>query len=36
MECGDHWVVYGVVKNGQLLQADGVTAVHHRKSGTHY
>ncbi|HEY9603230.1 MAG TPA: diflavin flavoprotein [Allocoleopsis sp.] len=36
MECGDHWVVYGVVKNGRLLQSDGVTAVHHRKSGTHY
>ena len=36
MECGDHWVVYGVVKQGQLLQTDGVTAVHHRKSGTHY
>jgi flavorubredoxin/flavin reductase (DIM6/NTAB) family NADH-FMN oxidoreductase RutF len=36
MECGDHWLVYGVVKNGKLLQTDGVTAVHHRKSGTHY
>ncbi|AFZ19922.1 diflavin flavoprotein [Allocoleopsis franciscana] len=36
MECGDHWVIYGVVKQGQLLQPDGVTAVHHRKSGTHY
>jgi flavorubredoxin/flavin reductase (DIM6/NTAB) family NADH-FMN oxidoreductase RutF len=36
MECGDHWVVYGVVKNGKVLQSDSVTAVHHRKSGTHY
>lgn len=36
MECGDHWLVYGVVKNGKVLQTDGVTAVHHRKSGTHY
>jgi flavin reductase (DIM6/NTAB) family NADH-FMN oxidoreductase RutF len=36
MECGDHWLVYGVVKNGKLLQPEGVTAVHHRKSGTHY
>lgn len=35
MECGDHWVVYAVVKNGKLL-SDGVTAMHHRKSGTHY
>jgi flavorubredoxin/flavin reductase (DIM6/NTAB) family NADH-FMN oxidoreductase RutF len=36
MECGDHWLVYGVVSNGKVLQADSVTAVHHRKSGTHY
>ncbi|HBB31139.1 MAG TPA: flavin oxidoreductase [Cyanobacteria bacterium UBA8803] len=36
MECGDHWLVYGVVTNGKVLKADGVTAVHHRKSGTHY
>lgn len=36
MECGDHWLVYGVVSNGKLLQSDAVTAVHHRKSGTHY
>lgn len=36
MECGDHWLVYGVVKNGKVLQPDTVTAVHHRKSGTHY
>lgn len=35
MECGDHWLVYGAVKNGKVLH-DGVTAVHHRKSGTHY
>ena len=36
MECGDHWLIYGVVKNGKVLQPDTVTAVHHRKSGTHY
>ncbi|MFB8790638.1 MAG: diflavin flavoprotein [Potamolinea sp.] len=36
MECGDHWVIYGVVKNGHVLHQEGVTAVHHRKSGTHY
>ena len=35
MECGDHWLVYGIVTNGKLL-SDGVTAVHHRKSGAHY
>ncbi|MGP1386928.1 MAG: diflavin flavoprotein [Thainema sp.] len=36
MECGDHWVVYAVVESGQVLNPDGKTAVHHRKSGTHY
>jgi flavorubredoxin/flavin reductase (DIM6/NTAB) family NADH-FMN oxidoreductase RutF len=36
LECGDHWVVYAVVDNGKVLQAEGVTAVHHRKSGNHY
>ncbi|NES82143.1 MAG: MBL fold metallo-hydrolase [Moorea sp. SIO2B7] len=36
MECGDHWVVYAVTEKGQLLQNEGVTAVHHRKSGSHY
>lgn len=36
MECGDHWLVYATVENGKVLKADGVTAVHHRKSGSHY
>jgi len=36
MECGDHWVVYAVIDNGHLLKNDGVTAVHHRKSGSYY
>ncbi len=36
MEAGDHWLVYAVVSNGKLLQSDTITAVHHRKSGTHY
>ena len=36
IECGDHWVVYAVVENGKVLNPDGVTAVHQRKSGTHY
>ncbi|MCL2938613.1 MAG: diflavin flavoprotein [Trichodesmium sp. MAG_R02] len=35
MECSDHWLVYAVVENGQLLN-DGVTAVHFRKTGIHY
>jgi flavorubredoxin/flavin reductase (DIM6/NTAB) family NADH-FMN oxidoreductase RutF len=36
MECGDHWVVYATVNTGKVLQPDGKTAVHHRKTGTHY
>lgn len=36
MDCGDHWLVYAVVDNGQVLQSIGMTAVHHRKSGNHY
>ncbi|NEP58299.1 MAG: flavin oxidoreductase [Symploca sp. SIO2G7] len=35
MECGDHWLIYVVVNNGRVL-SEGVTAVHHRKSGMHY
>ena len=36
MECGDHWLVYAVAQQGKVLQSEGVTAIHHRKSGTHY
>ncbi|MFM2312752.1 MAG: hypothetical protein RLZZ04_2028, partial [Cyanobacteriota bacterium] len=36
MECGDHWLLYAIAQQGNVLQPDGVTAIHHRKSGTHY
>lgn len=36
MECADHWVVYAVVNEGKLLNPEGVTSVHHRKSGSFY
>jgi len=36
LECGDHWVVYATVDEGQLLKPDAVTAINHRKSGSHY
>jgi flavorubredoxin/flavin reductase (DIM6/NTAB) family NADH-FMN oxidoreductase RutF len=36
MECGDHWLVYATVDGGQVLDGDAKTAVHHRKTGTHY
>ena len=36
MECGDHWLVNATAEAGSVLDGDSVTAVHHRKSGTHY
>ncbi|MDH6060386.1 diflavin flavoprotein [Chrysosporum bergii ANA360D] len=36
MESGDHWLVYATVDGGKVLKSDGVTAVHQRKTGTHY
>ena len=36
IECGDHWLVYATVDNGKVLNNEGVTAVHHRKTGIHY
>ncbi|NJR43846.1 MAG: flavin reductase family protein [Akkermansiaceae bacterium] len=35
MDAGDHYVVYGTVNSGKVLN-DGLSAVHHRKSGTSY
>jgi flavorubredoxin/flavin reductase (DIM6/NTAB) family NADH-FMN oxidoreductase RutF len=36
MECGDHWVVLAKVNDGKLLKEEGLTAIHHRKTGTNY
>ncbi|MBE9053703.1 diflavin flavoprotein [Nostocales cyanobacterium LEGE 11386] len=36
MESGDHWLVYATVDSGKVLNPDGVTAVHQRKTGSHY
>jgi len=36
MECGDHWLVYATISNGAVLKANAKTAVHFRKTGTHY
>lgn len=36
MEAGDHWLVYAIAQNGKVLNPDAVTAVHLRKSGSHY
>lgn len=36
LECGDHWVLYAIASYGKVLSESGITAVHHRKSGSHY
>ncbi|MBD2325536.1 diflavin flavoprotein [Alkalinema sp. FACHB-956] len=36
LDCGDHWLLYAVVNGGEVLEANGVTAVLHRKSGAAY
>lgn len=36
MDCGDHWVVYATVDSGNVLDNNVKTAVHHRKTGSHY
>ena len=35
-DCGDHWMIYSTVHRGRVSNVDGLTAVHHRKVGTHY
>ncbi|MEM6449706.1 MAG: diflavin flavoprotein [Cyanobacteria bacterium P01_D01_bin.105] len=36
MDCGDHWVVYATVNGGEVIDDKAKTAIHHRKTGTHY
>ncbi|MGF1568730.1 MAG: diflavin flavoprotein [Nodosilinea sp.] len=36
MECGDHWLVYATVEAGRVLNNEAKTAVHQRRTGTHY
>jgi flavorubredoxin/flavin reductase (DIM6/NTAB) family NADH-FMN oxidoreductase RutF len=36
MECGDHWIIYAIADNGRLLQSNGLTAIHHRKTASNY
>ncbi|WP_013323519.1 diflavin flavoprotein [Gloeothece verrucosa] len=33
---GDRWLIYAEVNKGEVLEADGVTAIWHRKSGSCY
>ncbi len=33
---GDRTLIYAVIENGEVLENEGITAVEHRKSGSHY
>ncbi|MEM1394843.1 MAG: diflavin flavoprotein [Cyanobacteria bacterium P01_D01_bin.116] len=35
-KCGERWLIYAVVDNGEVLENEGLTAVEHRKSGSYY
>lgn len=34
MKCGDRWLIYAAVEQGQVLADEGLTAIEHRKSGS--
>ncbi|MBM5800701.1 MAG: flavin oxidoreductase [Cyanobacteria bacterium K_DeepCast_35m_m2_023] len=36
MECGDHWLIYAQANTGGVLDPEGSTAVHQRRSGANY
>lgn len=36
LQCGDRWLIYAVVDQGEVLENDGVTAIEHRKSGSYF
>ncbi len=36
MEAGEGWLIYATVDKGEVLEPTGVTAIQHRKSGSHY
>ena len=36
MECEDHWLIYAVINNGKVLDSEGTTAIHHRRTGATY
>ena len=36
LEGPDHWIIYAVVEEGSVADAEAITAVHHRKVGNHY
>ena len=36
MAASDHWILYCTAATGRVSNTDGLTAVHHRKAGSHY
>ena len=36
LETPDHWIIYALVEEGNVANAEGKTAVHHRKVGSNY
>ncbi len=36
LESPDHWIIYAIVEEGNVADAEANTAVHHRKVGNHY
>lgn len=36
IDSGDYWLIYAIVEQGEVLQNHGITAIQHRKSGSHY
>ncbi|MDJ0619278.1 MAG: diflavin flavoprotein [Calothrix sp. MO_192.B10] len=36
MEAGEGWLIYATVDQGEVLESTGVTAIQHRKSGSHW
>lgn len=36
MECGDHWLIYAQAQEGGVLDPQGTTAVHQRRTGSNY
>ncbi len=36
LEGPDHWIIYAIVEQGNVADAEARTAVHHRKVGNHY
>ncbi|MGB5592451.1 MAG: diflavin flavoprotein, partial [Crocosphaera sp.] len=33
IQVGDHWLVHGIISQGDVLKIEGVSAIQHRKSG---